>query len=179
MSAGSGLETLHTARLRGERVRPEHAGEFARLHRDPRVARTLGGVPSDARLGDMLRAQTDHWEAHGYGLWIFHAVADGRFVGRAGLHHASVEGRPELELAYALLPEFWGSGLATEMGVASLGVAFDALAQPEVVAFTLPSNGASRRVMEKLGFGYERDIVHAGLPHVLYRLRACERSEPA
>jgi RimJ/RimL family protein N-acetyltransferase len=30
---------------------------------------------------------------------------------------------------------------------------------------------ASRRVMEKLGMAYERDVVHAGLPHVLYRLR--------
>jgi len=26
-------------------------------------------------------------------------------------------------------------------------------------------------VMEKSGFEYERDIVHAGLPHVLYRQR--------
>jgi hypothetical protein len=25
--------------------------------------------------------------------------------------------------------------------------------------------------MEKLGFTYERDVVHADLPHVLYRLR--------
>jgi hypothetical protein len=27
----------------------------------------------------------------------------------------------------------------------------------------------SRRVMEKAGFRYECDIVHANLPHVLYR----------
>ena len=24
--------------------------------------------------------------------------------------------------------------------------------------------------MEKLGFGYEREVVHADLPHVLYRI---------
>jgi ribosomal-protein-alanine N-acetyltransferase len=39
-----------------------------------------------------------------------------------------------------------------------------------VVAFTLPTNWASRRVMEKVGFTFERDIVHAGLRHVLYRI---------
>ena len=38
------------------------------------------------------------------------------------------------------------------------------------MALTLPHNAASRRVMEKVGFGYDRDIVHAGLAHVLYRL---------
>ena len=41
----------------------------------------------------------------------------------------------------------------------------------ELVAFTLPDNLGSRRVMEKSGFVYERDIVHVGLAHVLYRHR--------
>jgi hypothetical protein len=27
-------------------------------------------------------------------------------------------------------------------------------------------------VMEKLGFDYEKDVVHADLPHVLYRIAA-------
>jgi [ribosomal protein S5]-alanine N-acetyltransferase len=27
-------------------------------------------------------------------------------------------------------------------------------------------------VMEKLGFEYEREVVHANLPHVLYRLQS-------
>ena len=40
-----------------------------------------------------------------------------------------------------------------------------------VVSFTLPGNLASRRVMEKLGFRFERETTYAGLPHVLYRLR--------
>ncbi len=42
----------------------------------------------------------------------------------------------------------------------------------EVVSYTLPHNAASRRVMEKLGFSYEREIVHADLPHVLYRIQS-------
>jgi ribosomal-protein-alanine N-acetyltransferase len=47
----------------------------------------------------------------------------------------------------------------------------------ELVAFTLPANVRSRRVMEKAGLGYEKDIVHAGLPHVLYRIRRGSSSE--
>jgi [ribosomal protein S5]-alanine N-acetyltransferase len=41
-----------------------------------------------------------------------------------------------------------------------------------VISYTLPGNLASRRVMEKLGFSYEREIVHYDLPHVLYRLQS-------
>ena len=31
-------------------------------------------------------------------------------------------------------------------------------------------NAASRGVMEKVGFRYDRELDHAGLPHVIYRL---------
>ena len=41
-----------------------------------------------------------------------------------------------------------------------------------MIAITLPDNVASRRVMEKTGFVYEREIRHVGLAHVLYRRRA-------
>ena len=59
--------------------------------------------------------------------------------------------------------------LRTELAHACVEVGFEQLGLLEIVAFTLPDNIASRRVMEKAGFRYERDIVHAGLPHVLYR----------
>jgi RimJ/RimL family protein N-acetyltransferase len=52
-----------------------------------------------------------------------------------------------------------------------VAVAFEQLELLSIVAFTLPDNVASRRVMDKAGFEYERDIMHAGLAHVLYRRR--------
>ena len=58
---------------------------------------------------------------------------------------------------------------ATRPGAAALAVAQRDLGLRELVSFTLPDNTGSRRVMEKLGFSHDRDIIHAGLPHVLYR----------
>ncbi len=43
---------------------------------------------------------------------------------------------------------------------------------PEIGSWTLPVNLASQRVMEKLGFRYERDCEFAGLLHRFYRLVA-------
>ena len=51
------------------------------------------------------------------------------------------------------------------------------LGLPDVVAFTLPENGRSRRVMEKSGLTYDKPIEWAGLPHVLYRIRRGSSSE--
>ena len=58
----------------------------------------------------------------------------------------------------------------SEMAAEAVRVAFEELGLPDLVSFTLHDNHASRRVMERLGFSYERDVEHAGLPHVLYRL---------
>jgi ribosomal-protein-alanine N-acetyltransferase len=171
------LETFHTERLIAERLRAEHFDELRRMHYDSRVMATLapagapnGGILSEEETLQFLRRQLDHWDQQGYGLWMFRDRADGRFVGRAGLHNTHVGGNDEVELAYALLAEFWGKGLATEMAEEIIRMAFEKFQMTDVVCFTLTTNRASQRVMEKAGFEYERDVVHAGLPHVLYRL---------
>jgi RimJ/RimL family protein N-acetyltransferase len=73
------------------------------------------------------------------------------------------------------MPEYWNRGFATEMAEASLDVGFGQLGFPEIGSWTLPGNMASQRVMEKLGFRYERDFEFAGLVHRFYRLAAGER----
>jgi ribosomal-protein-alanine N-acetyltransferase len=165
------IMTFHTDRLIAERLRVDDLDELSRMHQDPSVMATLGGLRSDAQTRQFLRNNLRHWDRHGYGLWMFRAQADGRFVGRGGLRHLHVGGHDEVELAYALMAAFWGSGLATEMAKAIVTVAFEHLGMADIVAFTLATNQASRRVIEKVGGQLERDIVHAGLPHVLYRIK--------
>ena len=169
------IEKFHTGRLIAERLRHEHFDELRRMHRDPRVMATLApaGAPSsvlsDEETLRFLRRHLDHWDRHGYGLWAFRDRTNGRFVGRAGLYNTRVGGNNEVELAYALVAEYWGKGLATEMARAIVAVAFERLGMTDLVCFTLTTNRASQRVMEKAGFEREREIVHAGSPHVLYR----------
>jgi ribosomal-protein-alanine N-acetyltransferase len=162
------VDAFRTDRLLAERLREAHLGEIRRMHLDPSVMATLGGLRSDEETANYLRDNLDHWDLYGYGMWVFRDRADGRFVGRAGLRNTRVGGNDEVELAYALVAEYWGRGLAKEI----LKLAFERLDLEGIVCFTLPTNLASRRVMAKVGFEYERDVVHAGSPHVLYRIKA-------
>jgi RimJ/RimL family protein N-acetyltransferase len=166
------VATFRTERLIAERLSADHLGELHRMNQDPRVMATLGGVRPDEETERYLRDNLEHWERYGFGIWAFRNGTDGRFVARAGLRHTRVGGNDEVELAYALRAEYWGRGLATELAVAVVAVGFERLGLQEIVCFTLPTNRASWRVMEKTGFEYERDVVHAGLPHVLYRITA-------
>lgn len=87
-------------------------------------------------------------------------------MGRCGIHHW----RGEVELGYIVEPDQWGRGYAPEMAHAIAEHAFTTLALSELVALTRADNAASRRVMEKVGFAYERDFIEDGVRHVLYRL---------
>jgi ribosomal-protein-alanine N-acetyltransferase len=169
------LDRIETARMVCERLRPDHAPELAVLLCDPRVARTLWPdpePPSEADVAAGLAPKLEHWQRYGFGLWLLRDRSTGEMVGRGGLQYTFVAETHEIEGGWAIVPERWGQGLATELALASLEVAFGPLGLPQIVAFTLPHNVASRRVMEKSGFRYEREIEHVGLPHVLYRCRA-------
>lgn len=163
------LERFGTSRLAADRLRAEHLADLLALHADPRMMATLGGVRTEAQTRAWLAANLDHWERHGFGLWLLRDRT-GRLAGRAGLRRVAIEGAQETEIAYALLPEFWGRGLATEIAQALRDIGFARLGLPTLVAFTLPDNLASRRVMEKLGLRFERAFEYGGLPHVLYRI---------
>jgi RimJ/RimL family protein N-acetyltransferase len=167
------IERVETARMVLERLRMEHLDELSRLLMDPRVAATgwPGGRPPDeAQVIASLEDKERHWDAHGFGMWLMRDRETGEMVGRGGLQWTTyVADLNDVEVGWSVVPERWRQGLATELALASIDVAFGPLGLNELVAFTLPDNVASRRVMEKAGFAYERDILHVGLAHVLYR----------
>jgi [ribosomal protein S5]-alanine N-acetyltransferase len=177
----STLDRVQTTRLILERVQPEHASELASLLLDPRIAATLWprpAPPTEADVLDSVAAKVDHWERYGFGMWLLRDRETGRMVGRGGLQYTYTAGLNDVEAGWAIVHERWGQGLATELALACVDVAFTRLELLDIVAFTLPTNAASRRVMEKSGFEYERHIVHAAMPHVLYRHRGPAAASP-
>jgi RimJ/RimL family protein N-acetyltransferase len=170
MPVDFGVDRVATERLVGRRPEPGDADAYVRFYGDARIAEEVW--PEHLRTADNARAVLDqaigHWERWGFGPWT--VLADGEVIGRAGVQHTRVENKPEVELLWFMHGDAWGRGYATEMAREAVRVAFDVLELDDVVAFTTPPNAASQGVMRKLGMTFERDIVHAGLPHVLYRL---------
>ena len=175
MTQAESIERLETPRMVLERLRMEHLHEVSRLLRDPRVAATGwpgGKPPSEREVIISLEDKERHWERHGFGMWLMRDRKTGEMVGRGGLQWTFyVRDIDEVEAGWSVVPERWAQGLATELALASVDVAFGPLDHERIVAFTTPDNAASQRVMEKAGFSYNRGILHVGLPHVLYSIR--------
>jgi [ribosomal protein S5]-alanine N-acetyltransferase len=151
-------------------VTAAHWPDLRRMDENEQFMARLGGVRDTAGTVAYLEMNVKHWADHGFGMWMLRDAASFAVIGRAILRHLDVEGVDEVEVGYGFMPDYWGRGLATEIALECVRIGFDPLGFRSLVAITTPDNLASQRVMTKTGLVYERDIVHAGTPHVLFRI---------
>jgi RimJ/RimL family protein N-acetyltransferase len=157
--------------LLAERVTAAHWLDLRRMDENDGFMALLGGVRDKAGTVAYLEMNLKHWADHGFGMWMLRDPATSATIGRAILRHLDVEGVDEVEVGYGFMPEYWGRGLATEIARACVKIGFEQLGLRSLVAVTTAANLGSQRVMQKAGLAYERDIVHAGVPHLLFRTR--------
>jgi len=150
-TAGPGIPTLTTERLRLRSFRKSDLDDYAALHADQEVLRYLGaGEPWDrGRSSRNLAFLLGHWQLWDAGTWAVEHRESGAFLGMIGF--SSPEGWPGFELAWTLARPFWGCGYATEGARAALAYAFSTLGRNHVISLIHPHNRASIRVAERLG----------------------------
>jgi RimJ/RimL family protein N-acetyltransferase len=146
------VTTLETERLRLRRfTRADLDAVHAWRIQEP-FYQYLSGRPSDR---EETEAAFERWERHwaelGFGLLAVVDKETGTLIGWSGpQYHRLWPHDPEV--GWSLDPAWWGRGLATEAGRASIEWAFGELDFPRVVSITIEANVASRAVMERLGF---------------------------
>ena len=162
---------IETGRLRLRRFREDDRETVARWNADPVFAEHLGGVHTRARSDEVFDRWQRHWDEHGFGSLGIEWAKTGELIGRTGPAFHSVWPY-DPEVGWAVDPAWWGRGIATEAGGASIAWAFGDLGFARVVSIATEANTASRRVMAKLGFRLlERMPSQWGelWVHVLYR----------
>lgn len=140
------------------------------------VTRHLDG-PSTPKEVDAAVARFQKSQAeHGFSFWAIERKADGALLGFCGLRICDDLQRPvhgEIEIGWRLREDAWGQGYAREAAEATLEWAWVNLAVDRVVAFTVPANEPSWRLMERLGMKRRSDLDFAhpkfALDHPLRR----------
>ena len=160
-----------TARLQAERLTSDHLAEVRRMNSDPAVMEHIWGVRTEDQTAAYMTRNLQHWSDYGFGLWILRERSGGEPVGRAVLRHLLIDGVDEVEVGYAFYQRYWGRGLATEIAARCVDLAEHQLGLATIVAITDPANQPSQRVLEKVGFRYERDCVVEDHVTTLFRKR--------
>jgi ribosomal-protein-alanine N-acetyltransferase len=183
--ADAGGPILTTPRLRLRQWREADLAPFAALNADPQVMEFFPKVLTRAESDAVAGRIRDHFVRHGFGLWAVEVRGAADFVGFVGLAVPSFDAHftPCVEIGWRLAREHWGHGYATEAATAALAFGFVDRTLEEIVAFTVPANIPSRRVMGRLGMrrlpadDFEHPAIADGHPlrsHVLYRLRRAD-----
>lgn len=150
------MTIIQTPRLLLRELTDADHGALFEMYQDPRMNRYIGGPPPPRE--EYWKKVRETWPAyyarHGFGLWATERREDGALMGRCGLLSQEVDGERHVEVAYALAPEFWGHGYATEAARAIRDHAFRTLDAPFLISLILPDNAASIHVAERNGMTF-------------------------
>lgn len=145
-----------TARLVLRHASLDDAPFMLELLNDPDFVRCIGdrGVRTLEQAGTYISERLiASYESNGFGLYLATRKSDAAPIGICGL--VKRVGLDDVDVGYALMPAYRGSGYAVEGAAATLAFARETLGLPRVVAIVRPDNVASIRLLESLGMTLE------------------------
>jgi RimJ/RimL family protein N-acetyltransferase len=168
------MPILETSRLILREFCPKDVDALARILSDPETMRFYPAKYDRKGVEGWIARNQQRYAEDGHGLWAMVLKTDGQLIGDCGLTLQNVEGAEEIEIGYHVRRDLWRQGLATEAARACRDYGFARLPAERLISLIRPENLASRRVAEKNGMSVWREVVRAGIPHLVY----CIRREP-
>ena len=106
----------------------------------------------------ILNGPVEMYARLGFGFYIVQIKETGYPIGICGL--AKRDYLDDIDIGFALLPQYWGHGYAHESAAAVLKYARTEFGLKRIVATTRPDNHGSAKLLEKLGLQFEQTINH-------------------
>lgn len=127
-------------------------------------------VKNEEEAASKVRNRINLYNEHKIGKFLLFEKSTGAFVGTCGGDFFNLDGQKEVEMGYRIMLAHWGKGFATESAMALIDYFLNELKLTNVYDFALYQNQQSLKILEKIGFKYQREFVWEGLPHKLYRV---------
>lgn len=138
---------IRTERLTLRPFAMHDVGAFARFWGDAETTRFIGGPRDLVMTFETMARFTGAWWLYGFGVYALED-RNGDLVGYAGLWFPA--DKPEIEIAYGMLPEARGQGLCAE-AVRAIRAEAERNGAPSLVSYIDPQNEGSRRVARAVG----------------------------
>jgi RimJ/RimL family protein N-acetyltransferase len=156
------MVVCETGRLRLRRLSTDDAAFALELLNDPDYIRNIadrGARTLEDAARYILTGPVASYEQFGFGLYLVELKQPARPIGMCGLLRRDYH--PDIEIGYAFLPAGRGRGYVVEAAEAALKTAPPTRLN-RVVAVTTVDNQPSIRVLERLGFRFERMVYLMG-----------------
>ncbi|HXA47975.1 MAG TPA: GNAT family N-acetyltransferase [Burkholderiaceae bacterium] len=155
------MKVIETNRLIIRHMNKDDAEFILGLLNQPTWLRFIGdrGVKTleDAQ-NYILQGQVETYARLGFGFYIVELKESGSAIGMCGL--AKRDYLDDVDIGFALLPQYCGNGYAYESASAVFDYAKNVLGLKRLVATTRVGNQSSAKLLEKLGLRFERMMPH-------------------
>lgn len=162
---------IETERLLIRPFKMEDIEPSYKMNLDAEVSRYTGdgGVVSKKEIERrIIENVLGDYQKHGFGRLAVELKGENKFIGFTGLKY--LEDMNEVDLGYRFMKKYWGKGIATESAQACVNLGFNTLGLKRIIAMVLPENKGSIRVLEKLNFEYEGEIIEDNQLAKIYAL---------
>ena len=153
------MHILDTTRLRLRTITLDDAAFYLQLVNEPAYLANIGdkGIRTiEDAIDSIKKGPIDMQERLGFSLYLVESKQDNMAIGMCGL--IKRDGLDDVDIGYGFLSAYTGQGLASEAATAVVNYARTTIGLPRLVAITAPENAISSRVLEKIGFTYEKII---------------------
>ncbi|MGA2778381.1 MAG: GNAT family N-acetyltransferase [Steroidobacteraceae bacterium] len=153
------MNLIETQRLSLRRLGPHDASFMLELLNQPTFIQYIGdkGVRNLADARDYLeKGPIASYQRHGFGLYLTSLLGSGTPIGICGL--VKRDGLPDVDVGFALMPQYAGFGYATESAAAVLAYGRREFRLERIVGITSLDNHGSIAVLEKIGLRFERIV---------------------
>jgi len=162
---------LETTRLALRRFRPDDVDAIFAIIGDDIAMQYYPKTFNRSDAVQWVERNLRRYREHGHGFYAVTLKGSSEVIGDCGIIRQDIDGEPQLEVGYHLRRDHWGHGYATEAARACMGLAFRTFGAKKVISLIRPENIPSRRVAERNGMKVERQVMHYGLPHLVYAMR--------
>jgi RimJ/RimL family protein N-acetyltransferase len=148
---------LSTPRLTVRELTLDDAPFILALLNDPAFIAHIGdrGVRTIADAASYIdRGPRASYAHHGFGLWLVELKDPQNPIGICGV--LKRDALPDPDIGFAFMPAYRSLGYAYEAASAVRDFARHTLRLPRLLAIVNPSNAASIRLLQRLGFAFER-----------------------
>ena len=153
------MNVLETERLNLRHLTADDAEFILELLNEPSFLLNIGdkGVRTiDDSVQYILNGPVESYGRLGFGLWLVELKDSKVPIGICGL--VKRDALTDVDIGYALLPQFWCKGYAYESASAVMSYAMNVLGLKRLLAITSQDNVGSIKVLEKLGLKFDRMI---------------------
>lgn len=158
-----------THRLIVSRFGSDDSDGFFRINGDPKVMQYIR-PPKSRSDSDKFLAENIALYRDGFvqGRYKVETRTGNQLVGTFSF--LDLAGTDHCHAGYALLPEAWGKGYATELLLAGTAFYFDKTGEASLYAIAEADNQASVHVLEKAGYAFQSETPEKGTRLLLYRI---------